>query len=85
MRATVVVDNLKDSEMAGEWGLCTFIEYRGKRILLDSGASPLFAENAGKLNIPLDEIDFAVLSHAHFDHANGMKRFFQLNRRAVPL
>lgn len=82
MRATVVVDNIKSGGMAGEWGLCVFIEYRGKKILLDTGASPLFAENAGRLNIPLGEIDFAVLSHAHYDHANGMERFFQINDRA---
>lgn len=82
MRATIVVDNIKSGEMAGEWGLCVFIEYRGKKSLLDTGSSSLFAENAGKLNIPLDEIDFAVLSHAHFDHANGMERFFQGNNHA---
>ena len=82
MRATVVVDNIKSGNMAGEWGLCVFIEYRGKKGLLDTGSSPLFAENADKLKIPLDKIDFAVLSHAHFDHANGMERFFQRNGHA---
>lgn len=82
MRATVIVDNIKNGAMAGEWGLCVLIEYGGKKILLDAGASSLFAENAEKLNIPLNEIDFAVLSHAHYDHANGMERFFQLNDHA---
>lgn len=82
MRATVVIDNIKSGGMAGEWGLCVFIEYRGKRILLDTGSSSLFVENADKLNIPLNEIDFAVLSHAHYDHANGMERFFQINDKA---
>lgn len=82
MRATVVVDNIKSDGMAGEWGLCVFIEYRGKKILLDTGSSSLFAENAEKLHIPLNEIDFAVLSHAHYDHANGMERFFQRNDQA---
>ena len=82
MKATVVTDNIKSGDLSGEWGLCVFIEYRGKKILLDTGASSLFAENADKLGIPLDEIDFAVLSHAHYDHANGMERFFQINGRA---
>lgn len=82
MKATVVVDNIKSGGMAGEWGLCVYIEYEGKKILLDAGASALFAENAGKLGIPLSEIDFAVLSHAHYDHANGMERFFQVNGHA---
>lgn len=82
MRATVIVDNIKSGGMDGEWGLCVFIEYRGKKILLDTGSSSLFAENAAKLNLPLEEADFAVLSHAHYDHANGMARFFQINRTA---
>ena len=82
MRATVVVDNIKSGGMAGEWGLCIFIEYREKKILLDTGSSSLFAENAGKLNLPLEKIDFAVLSHAHYDHANGIERFFQINNQA---
>lgn len=82
MRATVVVDNIKSDGMPGEWGLCVFIEYGGKKILLDTGASSLFEENAEMLRIPLSEIDFAVLSHAHYDHANGMERFFQINERA---
>lgn len=82
MRASVVVDNMESGGLAGEWGLCVLIEYRGKRILLDAGASSLFAENAGRMNLPLERVDFAVLSHAHYDHANGMERFFQINDHA---
>ena len=50
--------------------------------MLDTGASNLFAENAEKLNIDLKNIDFAVLSHAHYDHANGMGKFFEINEKA---
>lgn len=83
MRATVLTDNLADAPLSGEWGLCIHIEYRGKRFLLDTGASPLFEQNAARLDIPLDEVEAGVLSHAHYDHANGMDRFFAANRRAV--
>lgn len=82
MRATVIIDNIKNGGIPGEWGLCVLIEYRGKRILLDTGASALFAENAKALGLPLEEVDYAVLSHAHYDHANGMERFFQINDHA---
>lgn len=82
MRATVVVDNIASDGIKGEWGLCIYIEYGDQKILLDAGASGLFAENGRKLNIPIQDVDYAVLSHAHYDHANGMRRFFQINDRA---
>lgn len=82
MKATVVVDNIKYDGIPGEWGLCIFIEYGEKKMLLDTGASSLFVDNADRLNIPLSDIDMAVLSHAHYDHANGMEKFFEINDRA---
>ena len=82
MRATVVVDNRKNGDIQGEWGLCIYIEYEDQKILLDVGASNLFARNAEKLGISLKEVDMAVLSHAHYDHANGMEAFFQNNDKA---
>ena len=82
MKATVVVDNRGSGALSGEWGLCIYIEYGEKRILLDTGASDLFVQNAEKLGLDLAAVDAAVLSHAHYDHANGMEAFFRCNSRA---
>lgn len=82
MKATVIVDNIRNEDIVGEWGLCICIEFEGKKILLDTGASYLFAENVEKLGIDLKEIDYGVLSHAHYDHGNGMEKFFELNEKA---
>lgn len=82
MRATVVVDNIAKKGLAGEWGLCIDIEYEGKHLLLDAGSSGLFLKNAEKLGIDLSNVEYAVLSHAHYDHANGMENFFQVNEKA---
>ncbi len=83
MKATVVVDNISKDNIAGEWGLCIYIEYGGKKLLLDTGASGLFLDNAKKLGIDINNIDYAVLSHAHYDHADGMKDFFKANDKAL--
>ena len=83
MKVTIVVDNIEHAGIPGEWGFCAYIEQNGKKLLLDTGASNLFAENAEKLNIDLKDIDFAVLSHAHYDHANGMEKFFIIDRKAT--
>lgn len=77
MKATVLADNIGEGPLAGEWGLSIYIEYENKKILLDTGASALFTENAKAMDIPLENIDFGILSHAHYDHANGMEYFFK--------
>ncbi len=68
--------------MQGEWGLSVYICYGDKKILLDSGSTNLFLENMRKLGIDVSDIDYAVLSHAHYDHANGFPAFFDNNDKA---
>ncbi len=82
MRAKVLVDNIENDGIRGEWGLCVYIAYGERKILLDVGASDLFAENAKKLGVNIADVEYAVLSHAHYDHSLGMKKFFELNRQA---
>jgi len=82
VKATVVVDNISKENISGEWGLCINIEYGEKNILLDTGASGLFLENAKRLGINIQNTDYAILSHAHYDHADGMKYFFKTNDKA---
>lgn len=83
MKATVLVDNMGFGDLKGEWGLSFYIEYNGRRILLDGGgASCLCAENAERLGLSLADVDFAVLSHAHYDHADGLRAFFEQNASA---
>lgn len=82
MKVTVLVDNISKENMVGEWGLCIHIEYGDKKILLDTGASGLFLRNAEKLGINIKNTDYAILSHAHYDHADGMKNFFEINDTA---
>ncbi len=81
-RITVIVDNIDYNGLSGEWGLSLLIEYGEHKILLDAGASGLFAENLKSLGFNMEEIEAAVLSHAHYDHANGMKKFFEGNQTA---
>lgn len=69
-------------KLFGEWGLSVYVEYDGRRYLLDTGASHLFAKNAKVMGIDLSQVDIGILSHAHYDHANGMAKFFALNKTA---
>lgn len=83
MKIYVLADNTDGSGLKGEWGLSFYIEYNGKTVLLDAGLSPLFAVNADRMGLDLNNVDYAVLSHAHDDHANGLEKFFELNDHAM--
>ncbi len=82
MRATVLADNTPAPGLEGEWGLSFYIEYGDKTVLLDAGASGLFADNADKLGLRLGDVDYAAISHAHYDHGDGMETFFRRNDKA---
>ena len=83
-KITVIIDNKRDKNkgLGSEWGLSLLIEYSGKKILLDTGYSDLFIKNMKKLGTDVADVDYAVLSHAHCDHANGMPAFFTNNSKA---
>lgn len=82
MKATVLVDNIPSGSLKGEWGLSIYIEYGDKTILLDTGASDLFMTNANEIGCDIEKVDYAVLSHAHYDHSDGMQYFFENNKDA---
>lgn len=82
IKMTVLIDNLAAGPLTAEWGLSILIEADDRRILLDTGAGRLFAQNAELLGIDLAEVDTGMLSHAHFDHADGMDTFFARNGKA---
>lgn len=81
-KLTVIVDNTSSGNIKGEWGLSILVEYGDKKILADVGASELFAENMKKLGFSVADVDYATLSHAHYDHSNGMPKFFKENKKA---
>ena len=86
MKIQVLIDNIAGMcgprKLFGEWGLSVYVEYDGLKVLLDTGASHLFSKNANVMGIDLSQVDIGVLSHAHYDHANGMAKFFALNKTA---
>lgn len=82
MRAKVLIDNIASGDFTGEWGLAVWIEHDGHNILLDTGTTGAFADNARKMDIALDEAELCVISHGHYDHADGLRAFFRENQHA---
>ncbi|MDP2861891.1 MAG: MBL fold metallo-hydrolase [Desulfobacterales bacterium] len=85
MRITTLIENRPsktDSNLVAEWGLSLHIAFNGHEILFDTGASGAFAKNAGHLSVNIASIGTAVLSHYHYDHGGGLRRFLELNSGA---
>ena len=71
-RLVILVDNEALSGFMNEWGLSIYVELPDVRILFDADTDPnVLKYNAEKLNIDLQSIDFAILSHNHRDHYGG--------------
>ncbi len=83
MKITALIENTAANEkVTAEHGLSLYIEANGKKILFDMGQTDLFASNANVLGVDLTQIDFAVLSHGHYDHGGGLEHFLSLNKTA---
>ena len=83
---TLIEDSLyEDSNLISEHGLSFLIECDGKKILFDTGQSGNFILNAKKLNVNLSDIDYVVISHGHYDHANGFKSFCEISEKDFTL
>ena len=83
MRIISLVENTTSNEnLDCEHGLSLYIETNQHKILFDMGQSDLFAENAKKLGLDLSQVDMAILSHGHYDHGGGLKKFLEINSNA---
>ena len=79
---TLMENTTCDTNLTCEHGLSLYIEAAGKRILFDAGQSDAFADNAEKMGVDLSQVDICILSHGHYDHGGGLKRFLEVNDHA---
>ena len=83
MKIKVLMENTTDIDgMLNEHGLSLYIEMDKHKILFDTGQTDGFAVNAEKMGVDLSEIDFAVISHGHYDHSGGLQKFLKVNKKA---
>ena len=76
MKITALAENLPSvAGCEAEHGLSLWIETQHHCLLMDTGASALFASNAAKLGIDLSQAEMLIISHGHYDHAGGVMTF----------
>lgn len=83
MKLVTLNENTSDNPaLACENGLSLYLETRLHRLLVDTGATSVFAENAGKLGVDLAGVDTLIITHGHYDHGGGLRTFLERNDRA---
>lgn len=65
-----------------EHGLSFYIETKNHKLLLDTGATDAFLDNAKALGIDLTKVDTVIISHGHYDHTGGVLGFAKINPTA---
>lgn len=80
-KVTILYDAFGEpSSLKKDWGFSALIEYRGKRILFDTGNNgEIFAHNVKEKGVDLTNLDFAVVSHRHGDHTSGLSHLLSVN------
>ena len=82
-KLTTLIENHIDKEekYINEHGFSILIESMDAEkpicLLLDTGQSGVFYDNAEKMGISLRDINAVVISHAHYDHAGGVEKLLK--------
>lgn len=83
MRIKVLAENKTSNEtLKPEHGLSLYIETRSKKVLVDTGMSDAYIQNAEKMGVNIADVDMVIASHSHNDHTGGLPAFFLKNKKA---
>lgn len=82
-KITILIDNRNGNPaLASEHGFSALIKTGGHQILVDTGLSGKFSDNAAALGEDIQKVDYLILSHGHNDHIGGLKKFIEQNKTA---
>lgn len=85
MKITTLVENHPNNDqptLKAEHGVSFYIEIDEHVYMSDVGQSDKFAENAALLGKDLAAVEALAISHYHYDHGGGLRRFLKVNQRA---
>lgn len=87
LQITTLIENMQDdtNTLYYEHGLSLFVEFEGKKILFDTGQSDHFIDNAKKLNKDINQLDYVIGSHGHYDHSGGVIALSHILKRRIPM
>lgn len=76
----ILVENtVQEPKLLAEHGFAALVDVGGRKILFDTGASPLLLANAEAMGVDLTKVSAVVLSHGHYDHTGGLRAFLEFH------
>ena len=77
LKLSIIADNVvADPGFLAEHGFAVFVETDAGKFLFDTGQGMVLHANARMMGINLCDIEDIVLSHGHYDHANGVRMLY---------
>ncbi len=83
MKIKALIENKScDPKLKPEHGLSIYIDTGTTRLVIDTGESGDFLENAEKMGVEIETVDSIIATHSHADHTGGLIRLLEKNRKA---
>lgn len=83
MKIKALIENKSsDRKLKAEHGLSIYIDTGVTKILVDTGETGAFIENAKEMGVKIEDVDMVIASHSHRDHTGGLLNFFENNQKA---
>ncbi len=80
MRIVMLIENTAVSQkLLVEHGFSLYIELNGKICLFGTGASSKIVNNAKRMNLPLNDLEAAVIPHNHFSYTGGLDALISIS------
>ncbi len=70
-KITILLENSAPATLEAEHGLSLFVETPESTFIFDCGQTGMAWHNADRLGVRLSSARFVVISHSHYDHAQG--------------
>ncbi len=71
---------------SGSEGNCTYVETPNHKILFDLGTTTKYIKDSlASIQIPIEEIDYVLITHVHDDHIKALKTFIKKYKATICL